>query len=201
MSMDVNGYTTHQPLTVVAALHATGLVVECGSGHYSTALLYSLCKAQGVKLLSFDEDPEWARAMTAAYNGLHTVEYCPDIAARLRAMPEAPDMLFVDNGAFKIAPLWERRRCLEVARDRNIRLTVCHDTEPCNRWKYQYDKAFPWFKHQVHFVGSCFRLSDKYPPRPWACALSNSDDLQWLRDALPERPEDAIAGQEAFDNA
>ena len=186
MSLDVNGYMTHHPVTVACAIAAKGLVVECGSGHYSTALLHTICKMKNLGLRSFDEDPEWAALMNAAYRGQHTVEHSADIAQSVLGLPVVPDMLFVDNGCFKIAALWQRRRVLEVARDLGVRLIVCHDTEPKNRHKYQFDQAFPWFRHRVDFRGTCFRLSEEFPHRPWACALSNTDDLEWLRAALPE---------------
>ena len=187
MSMDVNGYTTHQPVLVACAMQAEGPVVETGAGHYSTALLHTICQLRGVPLISFDEDPAWAAAMNRAYTGRHVVRHSEDIAADVAALAETPDMMFVDNGAYKIAALWQRRRVLEVARDRGVRLVVCHDTEPKNRYKYQFDKAFKWFTYRVDFRGLCYRLDPKFPERPWATALSNTDDLKWLREALPEK--------------
>ena len=182
----VNGFTTHLPVLTACVATAKGPVVECGVGHYSTPILRAMCSVRGVPLTSLDECQEWAEAMSESYAGWHSVQHCADIPKALAEMRVVPDIVFVDNGAFRIVPLWQRTECLKVANERGVRLMVAHDTQPSHQWKYHFDTAFTWFKHQVHFNGECYRLADTYPAVPWASAMSNTDDLEWLKSALPK---------------
>ena len=85
---------------------------------------------------------------------------------------------------YQKAALWYRRAAERGDVDAQLNLGLMY-AQGLGLTQSFYE-AFKWFEHQVHFEGKCFRLSEDLPPRPWAAALSNVDDLQWLREAIPE---------------
>jgi len=191
----VNAWATHTPLLAACAMTAKVGVVECGGGHYSTPLLKAVATVRGVPFVTIEEHPEWGAALKAAYAGWHEEIWIAtarrrkwvDVTKTLDTILDfTPDMIFADCGAFRIAPLYARSWCLEWAKEHGVRLAVVHDSEPQNQRKYYFDKSFPTFKYRVDWTGDCYRLPGipEDANIPWASCCSDTDDLEWLAEAL-----------------
>lgn len=62
MSGSYDGYASHQPMLIRAAMAATryGLpILEMGCGDYSTPLLQGFAKEAGIPLITASSDPDW----------------------------------------------------------------------------------------------------------------------------------------------
>lgn len=181
--VSVDPYSTHMPVLAACMETVQGKVVECGAGLYSTPLLLAMSRFMGVKLISWEEDKQWAEELTKRFRGLHKVKHSLDIAGELKKMTQVPDIVFFDNGAFRICPLRVRGEGMRLMFARGARLVIAHDTEPVEkrRQAYGYDKAFACAKYRVDWPGV---YGGDYNASPWTSVLSNVDDLSWLRVAL-----------------
>jgi hypothetical protein len=134
----------------------TGIILELGSGWYSTPILHEIAAAQGRRLITVDNDPAWLSQFSALQDHNHTLirvdnwdQFDPNGKYGL---------VFVDH-----AP--GERRPIEMARLAPMTdLFVVHDTEAAGYnfertlSLYQHvetDKTIPWTSiYRGHF-GSC----------------------------------------------
>lgn len=155
----LNGSATHLPILIAAVNHTPGAVLELGCGAYSTPVLHALC--QGRELLSLEQDPEWFELFKRFARGTHRVERVEDWN---KAAIERPwGVAFVDH-----AP--GAQRAIDIVRLKpHAKIIVAHDTE---HRTYGYEPIFATFKYRVEWRTYS----------PWAVAVSDTDDLEWLKD-------------------
>jgi len=158
----LNGFATHIPLLAASVVKTTGAVLELGCGAYSTPTLHAICSVSGRELLSLEGDPEWFELFRRFNRGSHKVELVQDWAKIPILRPW--DVAFVDH-----AP--GQDRIVQIQRLKpHARIIIAHDTE---HRSYGYEPIFAQFKYRLEWR----------PYSPWACAVSDVDDLEWLRDA------------------
>ena len=69
---------SHLPVLVRALKATSGPVVELGAGMYSTPILHTLCEAEGRKLVTYENDPEYFEWATHYQGSLHDVRKVDD---------------------------------------------------------------------------------------------------------------------------
>ncbi|MBU0846436.1 hypothetical protein KKH23_04550 [Patescibacteria group bacterium] len=134
---------SHLPVLIRALKATTGPVVELGAGIYSTPILHALCEAEGRKLVTYENDPdffEWASHYQSSFHDVRKVEIWADVD--LAEVNWA--VAFVDH-----AP--DEKRWQEVVRLTHAEYVVCHDSNRGWRRKYNYEKAYPLFKYQKQY--------------------------------------------------
>ena len=158
----LGGFATHLPLLAASVAHTTGAVLEIGCGGYSTPILHALCSTMGRELVSLEGDPECYEILKRFNRGSHKVVFVPDWNKVEIARPWA--VALVDH-----APGLDRIVKIQALKP-HARIIIAHDTE---HRSYNYEPTFATFKFRVEWR----------PYSPWTCAVSDVDNLEWLKDA------------------
>ena len=134
---------SHLPVLVRALKVTSGPVVELGAGMYSTPILHALCEAEGRRLVTYENAPEYYEWALRYQSSLHDV--CKvDVWADVDLASVNWAVAFVDH-----AP--NGTRWQEMLRLTHAEYVVAHDSNRGWRRKYNYDKAYPLFKYQKQY--------------------------------------------------
>lgn len=172
MTMDINqvrqmnanlskNYTTHIGVLVRVLQASKGDVVECGGGIFSTPILHWLCKQEGRKLISYENEPAYYAFERMFQSPAHSVRKVDDwdkIDTKTHR-----GMVFIDHHP-------PERRMIELLRFKDSAdFIVVHDTERKSR-EYNREEVFAEFKYRYDWK-DC---------RPWTSVFSNVKDLSFL---------------------
>lgn len=153
-------WSTHMPMLIKTVQASEGEVLEVGGGVFSTPLLHWLCKVEGRKLTTYENDPITFEFVHAFQSHLH----------RTRFIKSWDKMDFKRHwGVVLIDHHPEARRTPDAIRFKDSAdFIVLHDTE--KPLKYGYDELWQHFKYVYHDKGC----------RPWTSVVSNTKDLSFL---------------------
>ena len=140
-------------------------VLELGCGNGSTAFLHWLLAGSGRRLVSCDNNADWlGRFACAMACDWHEFRHVPDWKA-FDPPWDAPGgwgVCLIDH-----APGEERPLALDAIRN-SCQVIVVHDTDG------------PGYGMEPRMNAMRYRFDDRRR-RPWTTAVSNVDDLRWLR--------------------
>lgn len=155
------GWGTHMPMLIKTVQRTQGPVMEIGAGLYSTPLLHWLCKERNIRLITYENDPEFFKVAKGFQSRNHRIRFVNDWSE-------------IDGdthwGVVLIDHHPEEQRGKDVIRLKDkADYLVLHDSE--KEVQYGYDKAWSHFKYRYDWK-EC---------KPWTTVLSNFDDLSWLQ--------------------
>lgn len=132
-------YGTHIPILIKAMEMSKGPVLELGSGFSSTPFLFWLCKDQGRKFVSYDNDQGWIEKVG------YPIEYVADW-----------DKTDIDSIHWSVVLIDHRpgeRRPIDAARLKDkADFIILHDSEPELDRFYGYEKIYPLFKYRFDYT-------------------------------------------------
>lgn len=141
MALDVS--STHiAPLAWAVTTFTDGPVLELGIGYNSTLLLHMLCRKR--KLVSLDNNKEWAMRFAPLDNDYHQIIYTPSWE-ECTFDKEHWGVVFVDH-----APALRRKEDIKRLVDK-CDIMVIHDTEPILDSSYLFSEIFPLFPYIFHY--------------------------------------------------
>lgn len=154
-------YTTNMTMLIKVLLISKGDVIECGGGIFSTPLLHWLCKMQGRKLITYENEKsyyEFERKFQSPAHRVRFVENWDDIP-----IPKHCGVVFIDHHP-------SERRMVETLRFKDVAdYIIIHDTERTSR-EYNKPEVFEQFKYRYDWK-AC---------KPWCSVFSNLKDLSNL---------------------
>lgn len=125
-------------------------IIELGCGGGSTLFLREYCKCEGLELISYDYDKEWAYK----YNAIHVtdwddIQWGRDYSVAL--VDESPG----------------EQRKISLSRLHHVKIVVAHDTEPAADHGYKMRGELAKYKYQKDWesIGA------------WASVVSNYIDV------------------------
>lgn len=205
--MSLHAFGTHQPLLLGACLKTKGMIVEVGSGFYSTPIVHAVSLSQGRPAVTLDTSRMYVNFMSRYANKNHRV-----LLADARLMlgetgkfidPENKGgQYYIDRQADRFQhlfgamndisvvlvdhdPAFLRQPAIEWFADRATYI-IAHDTESPDHYRYDFSK----FKYAIR---------DVYQPVGTVC-VSNRESCEPLREFLWSRGADgpliSLAGGE-----
>lgn len=179
MKIDVKkGWSSHLGVLLRVIAKAEGTVVEFGAGPGSTPVLHWVCRAKGVKLITYESVPFYymfAKQYQSRNHLVRFVDAWANVTLRKRC-----GVLFMDQGPAHVRGLDAMR--LRHAAD----YIVLHDTQPHHEKHvvhhrkrnpdftgtdmYNYDPMWPMFP----YVYTCTDV------HPWVSVVSMTHDCSWL---------------------
>ena len=147
---DANG--THNCILGAILGETTGPVLELGVGHFSTPLIYYMCKDRFC--ISIENDIEWYKFFRDEFSSrlhyfCHAKKDVSDELSRILQTEEFKnifwDVVFVDQ-----APAGDRVKCVEILRNK-ARYIICHDTEPTVPKDYNWQNIWNTFKYKYYW--------------------------------------------------
>jgi len=152
-------YTTHIPLLIELINHTGGMVVEFGSGPFSTPIIHWLCAKNKRICYTLESDPDYYQFARQFRSRTHKIRLVEDWD-KLKFRDEY-DVVLIDHET--------ERRAKDAIRLKNqANYIILHDTEGEER--YGYDKVWPHFEHKFTWK-NC---------KPWTTVVSNSREHLWL---------------------
>ena len=136
-NQQVASYSTHLPWLAACFMHTTGLVVEFGSGDYSTNMLHALCAATGRPLITVETDKQFVKRFLGDLDGADMHNFMQPSEYVGADIEPFVGLAFID-----CEPPEQRGLLLEQYRKRT-QIIVCHNTESP---AYNYD--FSKFKYR-----------------------------------------------------
>lgn len=153
-------WSTHMPMLIKTVLISKGDVLEIGGGVFSTPLLHWLCKLQGRRLVTYENDPTTYEFVRQFQSHIHSVRWIDNWDEM--DFKKHWGVVFIDHHP-------EPRRAVDAINFKDkADYIVMHDTEKPH--KYGYDGVWEHFKY-VHHWKDC---------RPWTSVVSNYKDLSKL---------------------
>lgn len=157
---DVGNWSNHRYLlwpTLEATKHLKLPVLELGCGDGSTPFLQQYCRDNGLRLMSYDSNREWAKKFGATYTDWSMFGAISAIKYSVALIDEAPGE--------------HRRESIKMV---NAEVIVIHDSEPAgwNASDYRVRPLFNRFKY--------IKDHQSMKPGAWATALSNTIDVTKL---------------------
>lgn len=154
----IDPYATHLPALMACLARSSGPVLELGCGAYSTPSLSEVCRIQGRRLVSADNNRAWYERIAESFNGMHEVVHVPDWSAS-----PLPDQYW---GVALVDHSPANQRIVDVRRlaKAGTELIVLHDTDKPEF--YGYRPLFDEFKH--HYTYKTLT--------PWTTVFSNGDN-------------------------
>jgi hypothetical protein len=160
----LDDYCTHLPALLAACSACSGSVLECGAGHYSTALLHALCAPTRSRLLTLEGRAEWLAKFTYLETDWHALRHVADWS-RLDLGDDTFDVALVDHDVAPRGPL------VDYLRDR-VGVVVLHDSE-CDYCGYTDAlRRYAWV------------VTDKRSPT-WTTVAGMGPRPDWIDAALP----------------
>lgn len=145
------------PMLMRALAETEGTVVEVGGGVFSTPLLHWICKMQGRRLITYENEPQFVAFSKEFQSTQHSIRLINDWDEM--DFKSKRGVVFIDHHP-------ESRRGLDAIRFKDsAQIIVMHDTERPE--KYNYGGVWEHFKY-VHHWKDC---------RPWTSVVSNYIDL------------------------
>ena len=131
-------YGTHIPILIKVMGLTSGPVLELGAGLNSTPFLYWLCRDQGRKFVSYDNDQAWIDRVG------YPIQFVDNW-----------DKTDIDKAHWSVALMDHRpgeRRPIDAARLKdNADFIILHDSEPELDKFYGYEKIYPLFKYRFDY--------------------------------------------------
>jgi len=153
-------WSTHMPLLIKAVQATQGTVVEVGGGVFSTPLLHWLCKMQGRRLITYENEAQFMAFSKEFQSEKHSVRLIEDWDAM--DFRSKRGVVFIDHHP-------EFRRGLDAIRFKDSAdIIVMHDTERPE--KYNYNGVWEHFKYVQHYRDA----------KPWTSMVSNTIDVTKL---------------------
>ena len=150
---------THIPVLIRLMQVASGPVLELGSGYFSTPFLHWACFDRCMRLVTYDNNPQYVSMLKWFNNDLHQINLIEDWDTI--DLSESWGAALVDH-----AP--GPRRYKEVARLQHVPFVVLHDTS-----------GRGWRENGYHKVNGLFRYRWTYDKvHPATTVVSNSVDLR-----------------------
>ena len=154
----IDPYATHMPMLLACLAHSSGPVLELGCGAYSTPVLSEVCRLQGRRLVSADNNRAWYERLANTFNGTHEVVHVADWNYS-KLQDQHWGMVLVDHSPANQRVIDARRLAKAGAE-----FIVMHDTDKPEF--YGYEVLFDEFKH--HYTYKTME--------PWTTVFSNSDN-------------------------
>ena len=155
----MKNWTTHMPMLLEVLLNSEGDVMEIGGGTYSTPLLHWLCKIQGRRLVTYENDPIFYKLESRFKSKNHSIRFIKnwdDIPQRRWGV------IFIDHHP-------SERRIIDLIKFKDCAdYLIFHDAERND--KYEWSQAESHFKYQ-YIDKSC---------KPWTGVVSNFKELDFL---------------------
>lgn len=156
----VKNWSTHNAMLIRAMLVSKGDVVEVGGGLYSTPLLHWMCKNMGRKLITYENDPLFARMARGFKSDFHQI-------IEIKSWDEMDfkthrGLVFIDHHP-------NERRVQDVINFKDSAdYIVIHDTQ--DEEKHKWSLGWGHFKYRFDWK-DC---------KPWTSVVSNFFDLSNL---------------------
>jgi hypothetical protein len=140
---------SHLPALIACASATDGPILEVGVGYYSTPILHALCQGSERRLMSVDEDLDFAENFKSTYaRPWHGFTYSPDYAVLADLAKEQWSVVFIDNGK---SPPGARRGADAALFARSATFVVVHDHDLIETGPDVDRLARPLFPHSfVH---------------------------------------------------
>lgn len=153
-------WTTHMTVLMKVLGNSEGPVLEVGGGPFSTPLLHWICKMQGRKLVTYENEPTFFRLCKGFQSPLHKVRF----------IENWDDMDFETHwGVVFIDHHPDDRRVVDIINFKDkADFIVVHDTE--KEEKYGFPKAWKLFKN-IYTWKEC---------KPWTTVVSNTKSLDFM---------------------
>jgi hypothetical protein len=155
------GWSTHMPMLIRLVQMTDKPVLEIGSGLYSTPLLHWLCKERNVKLITYEDTPEYFKFAKSFQSRNHSIRFVEDW--KNIDVETNWGVVLIDHH-----PEEQRGKDIMRLKDK-ADYFVLHDSE--KEIVYGYDKVWEHFKYRYDWK-DC---------KPWTTVLSNSKDLSFLQ--------------------
>ena len=156
----VKNWTTHMTCLLKVMEHSSGQVLEIGGGPFSTPLLHWVCKMQGRKLITYENEPTFYKLCKGFQSNLH----------RVRFIENWNDIPLENYGVVFIDHHPDERRVVDLIRFKDhADYLVMHDTE--KEEKYKLKQAYPLFKYMFVWKEA----------KPWTSVFSNKHNLEFLK--------------------
>ena len=192
--MSLHAFGTHQPLLLGACLKTKGMIVELGSGFYSTPIVHAVSLSQRRPAVTMDTSRMYVNFMSRYANKHHRIlladprlmlgetgkfedpeahgnQYYIDRQSRryekLFGAVEDISVVFIDHD-----PAFLRQPAIEWFAHRATYI-IAHDTEAPDHYRYDFSK----FKYSLH---------DVYQPTGTVC-VSNRESCEPLREFMWSR--------------
>jgi len=159
---ELDPYGTHLAVLLAAVAATDGPVLECGAGHYSTALLHALCAPRRRRLFTLEAKADWLAQFAPLACDWHRLEACSWLAFPWADL--AVDVALVDQDA-------HRAHVLRALRGR-ARLVVTHDTEACCSGYGDAFEVYDWTWTYQRYT-------------TWASLSGMGERPGWIEEALP----------------
>ena len=147
----MNANATHMPILAAVIAKTSGLILELGTGHFSTQLLHYMAKASNRKVVSVDTYELWNNYFAEHFvdeNHKFICTFNKLISTEFLSLVEWKDIqwdvAFIDH-----APEIDRKKCIELLRD-NAKYIVIHDAEPL-AVVYNWGKIFDTFPNRFYY--------------------------------------------------
>jgi len=134
---------SHLPVLTRVVNETDGDILELGIGIYSTPYLDAICRRDGRKIESYDNNPKFFNRFEEYNSSFHKVILTND----WDSIPIEREwgVVFVDH-----APNY--RRGIETKRIANYaKYVVLHDSDPNNDPHYHYDEIYDIFKYSYDY--------------------------------------------------
>jgi len=156
-------YGTHLPVLIqmMKVLDAPGPVLELGSGLYSTPFLHWACFLSGRKLVTYESQPAYAKAVSSLASEWHDIRLVSSWDDVAFSDPWA--MAFVDHEPAE-------QRGVDLPKLVHAGYVVAHDTQRyqfygyeaidrCFKYHYKYKAALPYTSIMSNFY-DCSRIME-----------------------------------------
>jgi hypothetical protein len=141
------------------ALVPAGVVIEAGSGYYSTPLLHEVCDVQGRLLVTVEHDDDWLDNFRTLETDRHKLIHLPDWKD---FVPAVIDPLGGREIAVSFIDCWperHRKELLAYFKDK-AKLIVCHDAECRTTYPVPPESGFKYVRHYNIQMPNTVLLSD-----------------------------------------
>jgi hypothetical protein len=140
--------STHFPMLIKTIQMTNGLILEVGSGVFSTPLIHWLCFADKRRVITVEKHLhylDFAKKFTTPW---HEVVAIKDIGSS-KLMDEYYSVVFIDHTPKKPTTRGDDALLFKDKCD----FLVLHDAGPNFHAKYGYDKTYPAFKYRHDWTG------------------------------------------------
>lgn len=148
------GWSTHMPTLIKKD------VLEMGAGYFSTPLLHWVCKYKNIKVMTYENEPEFFKFARTFQSRLHRIRLINNWD-NLR-VDRHWGLVFIDHSP-------DNRRGIDAVRLKdNADYIIIHDSE--RKTRFGYGNIWQYFKYRYNWKDGW----------PWTTVLSNFKDLKRL---------------------
>ena len=135
---------SHLPVLMKLFPLTSGVILELGTGIYSTPYLHWSCFLANRKLISYESQEKYYEKARQYRNSRHRVRFAEDWDKL--DIEGFFDIIFID-----IHPGSKRKNLAAKLKDSGL-FIVLHDSEPTEDDCYKYSEIYPLFKYQYHYT-------------------------------------------------